>query len=212
MSLFNNQTKRKAMSTEYASLKISLIGDACVGKTTLVNTYTSNKYQPHYTPTVFELVHTFINLPLPNNREQFTNLVFYDCSSMESYRDMRWITYEKSDLYLICFDMNKKQSLLNVVNKWYTEVKLFAGKAKVVLVGLKDVDRNSQTGEKVTTAMITQAREKMAALSPLYFEISVRNRKHVTAMVEACTREVILETAKSTSFTLMEKLMRRNTV
>jgi GTPase SAR1 family protein len=52
----------------------------------------------------------------------------------EEFDKIRNFSYPNTDVFLICFAVNSKESLSNVTAKWISEIRQSAPKAKVILV------------------------------------------------------------------------------
>jgi small GTP-binding protein len=55
----------------------------------------------------------------------------------EEFDAIRPFSYPNTDVFLVCFSVNSKESLSNVKAKWSVELKQHCPKAKIILVGTK---------------------------------------------------------------------------
>jgi small GTP-binding protein len=76
----------------------------------------------------------------------------WDTAGQEEYDRLRPMSYNKCDVVLICFALNNQESLKNVSERWLPEVREYAPKASIVLVGTK-----SDLWDPTAPGAITQA-------------------------------------------------------
>ena len=109
------------------TIKCVLIGDDGVGKTSLLITYTRNKFPEFYVPDILDTC--AVNVRLKN--KTYT-LGLFDTSSFSYESDL-----SNTDVFLLCFSLDNPVSLQNAKEKWFTIIKMNNRKANIILVGLK---------------------------------------------------------------------------
>ncbi|KAH3745726.1 small GTP binding protein RAC1 [Pelomyxa schiedti] len=120
-------------STETPRNKITLVGDARVGKTSMVTAVTNNTFTETYTPTLREIVSSATMLI---EGEPLT-VTLWDTTGDENYDRLRPLAYPDTQVCLICFSLDSPLSLSNVLAKWHPEVCYHCPNAKIILVGTK---------------------------------------------------------------------------
>ncbi|XP_066985149.1 ras-related protein ced-10-like [Macrobrachium rosenbergii] len=126
------------------TIKIVVVGDAAVGKTSLVMSYTQNTFPTGYAPTIFD---NFVANVLIDGEPYKVNL--FDTAGHENFDRIRPLTYPDSDVVLICFSVNNMNSFQNVKNVWIPEVKKYCPNTPYVLVGTKtDLRKNGRYSEE----------------------------------------------------------------
>lgn len=128
-----HQMKEKNEISDHR-LKIVLVGDNGVGKTSLLMSYMQDKFpQEEEIPTVFANSTTVIETPMGESVE----LALWDTASQEEYNRLRPLSYTNADILMVCYAINDGESLQHVEEKWLPEVKHFCYDTPIILVGLK---------------------------------------------------------------------------
>ena len=124
-----------SIEEEYYDLKIRLmlIGDSNVGKTSIIKRYCKNQFSPSYISTVgidFETKYLRLN-------GKIINLQIWDTAGQERYKILAKNYFKNSDGFIIVYDITDKKSFNNVAN-WITQIKDSASEnVKCVLLGNK---------------------------------------------------------------------------
>lgn len=113
-------------------IKLVVVGDGAVGKTSLLMSYSNNSFPLDYVPTVFDNYSTDV---LVDGR--CVRLSLWDTAGQEDYEKLRPLSYPNTDVFLLCFSLVNPTSLKNVFEKWSPELRHYAKKVPVILVGLK---------------------------------------------------------------------------
>eukprot|EP01129_Flabellula_baltica_P014828 TRINITY_DN7222_c0_g1_i1.p1 TRINITY_DN7222_c0_g1~~TRINITY_DN7222_c0_g1_i1.p1 ORF type:complete len:189 (+),score=27.95 TRINITY_DN7222_c0_g1_i1:13-579(+) len=121
--------------------KIVFVGDTGVGKTSFLIRYTSGVFPEGYVPTVFDnysprLWHD------DRMKDEDTGLYvspnFWDTMSGGEYDQLRPLSYEGTDIFVVCVDLSDRNTLNRVRDTWIPELKSSTPEAKgYVLLGLK---------------------------------------------------------------------------
>eukprot|EP00033_Pygsuia_biforma_P003719 GCRY01004074.1.p1 GENE.GCRY01004074.1~~GCRY01004074.1.p1 ORF type:complete len:195 (+),score=21.52 GCRY01004074.1:191-775(+) len=117
---------------EVHRLDFVVVGDGNIGKTSLLLAFVEHKYEPLYTPTVFE--NTAKEVEIDSHR--FT-LNLWDTAGQEEFDSIRTLSYRHADCFLICFALDHEGSFLNMKRKWIPEVKENRPEVPIILVGTK---------------------------------------------------------------------------
>lgn len=118
--------------SEPINVKIVLIGDDNVGKTSLCQFYRTGKTPQGEMPII-----------APNfaKKEQYLTstviLNLWDSACNSDYDAIRPRAYPNTNYFLLCFSLNDKKSLENALNIWYKEISSYSQAAKIFLIGTK---------------------------------------------------------------------------
>ncbi|CEO97312.1 Ras family [Plasmodiophora brassicae] len=126
-------------------VKIVVVGDGAVGKTTLLLRYVENRFPETYVPTVFENYYRDVVV-----EGIAVNMGLWDTAGQEDFDRLRSLSYNDTDLVLIVFSIDAPTSLANVSSKWVPEIQHHCEGVPFLLVGTKsDLRNDEQTLEKL---------------------------------------------------------------
>jgi len=111
-------------------IKCVAVGDAAVGKTCLLTTYSEGKFPEEYIPTVFDNFTTSLQV----DKEKI-NLSLWDTAGSEDYDNLRLLVYPKTDIIILCINLADKNTLINVSSTWIPEIKKYCDDKPIILVG-----------------------------------------------------------------------------
>ena len=116
------------------NIKITLIGDSGVGKSSIINRYTHNKYDENVE----------VTLSLGYNKKEYEydgkkyQLDIWDTAGQEQYRSLGKHFYKDSFIIILVYDITSKESFINLEKVWIEDIVNFAEKNRVlVIVGNK---------------------------------------------------------------------------
>jgi len=113
-------------------IKITLLGEKNVGKTSLVYRYIENKFRESYKATLG------VNL-LKKDMEVDGNSVsaqIWDLGGQESFRSLRKLYLEGANGALVMFDLTERKTF-EKLNEWVDSFKEARGEQPIVLIGNK---------------------------------------------------------------------------
>ncbi|KAI8974994.1 small GTPase superfamily [Pilobolus umbonatus] len=112
--------------------KIVVCGDGACGKTSLLSVFTRNYFPQVYEPTVFE--NYVQELTIDN---QNMELSLWDTAGQEEFDRIRLLSYSGTHVFMLCFSVENRDSMLNIADKWLDEITDFSPHARLILVALK---------------------------------------------------------------------------
>ncbi|XP_065169841.1 rho-related protein racB-like [Atheta coriaria] len=134
----NMQPNGHEKTEEEQTIRITVVGDGHTGKTCLLIGYKDKVYNDVYIPTVFDSYS--MNIPINNKNYR---LILQDTAGQEDYDNLRPLGYPQTDVFIICYAIDRKDSYQNVEFKWAKEVRHYLKKCKIILVGTKCDMRDS---------------------------------------------------------------------
>lgn len=166
------------------NLKLTVVGDKKVGKTSLLKTYSYGVFpQGEYISTVFPFIsdEDYVYSKPINYSGSPVLLAMWDRVYNRLEDDLiRSLQYDQTDIFLLCFSVTNRSSFLNAINVWKPEIQRHCPKTKCILVGLKKDLRCSRSFNKhevITKSMGKDMAEKIGAVA--YMECSSKKKEGV---------------------------------
>ena len=130
-------------------IKVLVIGDVEVGKTTIFNQFTKHEFYPSYSPTTG---YDFFSVKLKTNNKVM-KLQIWDTSGNPSYRAncLQW--FRNSELCIVVYSVTNLDSFNNV-KIWINDLRANNSDAPIVLLGNQSDDEENRAvtkemGEKI---------------------------------------------------------------
>ena len=119
-------------------LKILILGDSGVGKTSILIKYINNKFDESHIATIgVDYMDKTIKYKNINVKWQI-----WDTSGQEKFRSIARNFYRNSDAIFIVFDLNNKDTY-NSIKQWINDVEEYCPNIKKILLGNKsDLEKN----------------------------------------------------------------------
>ena len=114
--------------------KLVIVGDDGRCKTCLFYAFAKNEFPEKYIPTVFE---SYVNSVEVDGKK--VELALWDTVSNEDYdrSRLRSLAYFDSDVILMCFSVENRDSFENIHTKWVPEVRHFCPNVPYLLIATK---------------------------------------------------------------------------
>ncbi|VDO54164.1 unnamed protein product [Haemonchus placei] len=171
------------------TLKCVLVGDAAVGKTSLIVSYTTNGYPQNYVPTAFDNYSVVVRVDKKPIRLQLC-----DTAGQSSFDTLRPLSYPDADVFVIVYSVVDPQSFAEISAHWLPEINRGNPVAQVLLVGTQ-VDLRWQTSKD--TVSTAKGRQLASQIGAEFFECSALTQhnlkqvwvlKYVRLSHPCCTR------------------------
>ena len=120
-------------------LKLVIVGDGGVGKSSFLITATTNHFPSNYVPTVFDNYSSNIMV----DGKPFS-VSLWDTAGQEDYDRLRPLSYPQTDVFVVSFDVASTTSFQNVTEKWIPEVRRFGPLVPILLLATKTDLRGSK--------------------------------------------------------------------
>jgi len=180
-------------------VKLVVVGDGAVGKTSLLISFAKGKFPTDYVPTVFE--NYTAQTKLDDGSPVLLHL--WDTAGQEDYDRLRPLSYPGADLVLLCFSTVTKSSYASIKEKWYPEVNHYVPDVPYFLIGTKVDLRDEEqadpaTGEyePVTNEEGEEMKKQINAVK--YLEVSSKTRQNLDKVFKLAV-DTVLKVRKATS-------------
>lgn len=120
----------KTLSRHDALFKLILIGDSCVGKSSILMRLTENDFKEDYEVTVGVEFGSF----LVQIEDKIIKLQIWDTAGQESFKSLNKIFYRGSHNVFLCYDITKAESFQNI-EEWQREVAMNTNDCMMYLIG-----------------------------------------------------------------------------
>jgi len=172
-------------------VKLVVVGDGAVGKTSLLISYATGEFPKDYLPTVFE------NYTAQMKRGGDVVLLhLWDTAGQEDYDRLRPLSYPNADVVLLCFSTINQASYDNIREKWAPEVHHYIPNIPHILVGTKidlreDKVPDPTTGkyEPIGSQQGQQMADEIGASK--YMEVSSKTGKGVQEVFDEAVSQVL---------------------
>lgn len=128
------------MNNKNKFIKIILIGETNVGKTSLFNKYIYNKHIPTESTIGACFCRKQLEYHDKYNIKHIYNLDFWDTAGQERFRSIIRFYYNKCNIAIIMFDVSNKDSWIKI-DYWINNINNFEDNVKFIIIGNKN-DKN----------------------------------------------------------------------
>ena len=115
------------------TVKIVVVGDGSVGKTSLLITYTTGDFPSDFVPSVSDAYSA--NMMVDGRP---VNVALWDTAGQEDYDRLRPLMYPDTDCFCVCADLSKKASIRSARDKWVPEITRHCPDVPFIVVGTKE--------------------------------------------------------------------------
>jgi len=173
--------------------KLVVVGDGACGKTCLLVTFSKDEFPQVYVPTVFD---TYVADIETDGVE--VELALWDTAGQEDYDRLRPLSYPETDVVLICYAVDNPDSLMNVEERWCSEVRHYCPKIPIILVGNKKDLRHDEATiaelklkgqEPVTLEQAAAVAHSIGAAS--HMECSAKTKENIREIFDEAIKVAI---------------------
>lgn len=164
--------------------KLVIVGDGACGKTCLLIMFSKDQFPEVYVPTVFE--NYVADIQLTDGRK--VELALWDTAGQEDYDRLRPLSYPDTDVILMCYSVDNKDSLENIYEKWNAEVNHFCPNVPKILVATKSDLRNPDSPKHSKVVTYSDGENMAAKIGAKGFiECSAKRKINVNEVFSAAT-------------------------
>jgi small GTP-binding protein len=164
-------------------LKVCVVGDGGVGKTSIVLRYCDGVFRENYIMTIGSNF-AIKNLPLPE-LETYVKLQLWDVAGQSHFQFIRPPFYRGASAVVYVFDITRRESFTNIPN-WKTEVeRIIAGKPFILIANKTDLADERVVSKKEGKRLA----EEIGA--QYYFETSAKEYSNIDEPFKLLTEKIL---------------------
>ena len=123
---------------ETVSVKVVLLGESGVGKTSIISQFTSNKFNPRC-PTSVSAQFISKKIPFPEY-SKIIKFDIWDTVGQEKYRSLAKIFYKDARIIIFVYDITTEFSFTAIKDFWYKETKECADNEPLLALAANKMD------------------------------------------------------------------------
>lgn len=167
------------MIDEYKSLKLVLLGDSSVGKSSILS-YFINGNSDGISQTIGG---AFLTKYMEVNEKKY-ELLIWDTSGQESYRGLAPMYYRSAVIAIVVYDITKKNTLESV-DYWITELKNHLNREIVIVIVGNKVDLEDRQVEYNEAELMAQK------CGSLYIETSAKTGFNIERLFQTVVQKYV---------------------
>jgi len=149
-------------------VKLVIVGDGAVGKTSSLISYTTNAFPGENIPTVFDNYSANVMVD-----GKGVNLGLWDTAGQSDYDRLRPLSYPQTDVFIIAYSIVSPSSFDNVTSKWLPELRHHNPHTPILLAGYKtDLRGDSNASIRGTVISPAEGQALARSLGLVYRECS----------------------------------------
>jgi small GTP-binding protein len=99
-------------------IKISILGDEKIGKTSFVMTFFTSKYQDEFIPSYYNSIKATIK-----SQDYNEKVLIHINDTPSKDKEKRLNLIKNTKYYILCFDITNENTLQSIKEKWIPEIK-----------------------------------------------------------------------------------------
>lgn len=101
--------------------KVVMLGEAGVGKTSIINRYISNSFNPQNMSTSGA---SYVSKTMYfEGSDKNIKFDIWDTAGQEKFRSLTKIFYKETNVAVLVYDITRKESYDEIVNYWFNQIK-----------------------------------------------------------------------------------------
>jgi len=170
-------------------IKFVVVGDHGVGKSSILDTFTRNIFDPQYRFVVFD--NYGVSLKVDGKKK---SIGMWDTNGQEDYDRLRPLSYPQTDAFFMCFSVVDRESFDHISTKWLPELKRYCPTVPIVLVGTKTDLRDPANEDHITTKQGERLAKELKMQS--YLECSAKDPDSVGKIIVDAIRILLAQDKK----------------
>ena len=166
--------------TDYEKIKVVLVGEASVGKTSIIQRYIDNSFSENNSSTIGL---SYVSKKLSIDKKNF-RLDIWDTAGQERYRALTKVFFVDSQICLLVFDITKKQTFEDIKNFWIKELENVSSSNNIILGLVGNKCDLSDNEEIIDSEIINYAQ----TIKAQYFKVSALAGDGINELFEDLTK------------------------
>ena len=163
-------------------VKLIVVGETNVGKTSLIKQYIENIFSEEKTATVgYDTISKDLEI---ENRKLKLNI--WDTCGQEQYRTINQMFVKNSKIALLVYDITQKDTFNELKNYWYTYITNSLGKN--IIIGIAGNKCDLYEDEQVKTE---EGKEYAESIGAIFKETTAKNNEAISQLIELLTKKYI---------------------
>ena len=159
------------------SCKAVLVGDAGVGKTSLIEWYINNRYDENQQSTLVS-TYTFKKIDIKKYNKSIS-LNIWDTAGQEVYRSLSKNFYLNASIGILVYDISRRESFESIKDYWYEQLKTF-GEEKIIF----DIEGNKSDLFLKEEIPDSEAREYAQSINAGFHLVSCKDGTNIKELYE----------------------------
>ena len=203
----HTSTASAAQRPERDKIKLVVVGDGAVGKTSMLFCLTKGEAPTEYIPTVFDNYERDV---VVDDRPAF--LSCWDTAGQEEFSHIRPLSYPDTSVFVVCCSVDNYASFENIRLLWLPELAQHAKDVPVIIVGtkcdLRHVESVVRERAAVGKPMRSPEDAKTLALglgAKVYIECSAKSKINIQRVFDEAVRVARVSTAEKAALRAAQK-------
>ena len=120
-------------SNRVKELKILVLGESGVGKTSILRRYLFNQFEEANASTIG----VELNTKIINYKNNYYSITLFDTTGQERFKSITQSYYHMGEGFFVVFDLTNENSLI-AVDEWIGSIQEFTENPKIIILGNKD--------------------------------------------------------------------------
>ena len=166
------------MTNNIRNIKIALIGDSGVGKSSIALRFTNNEFDSSYISTGGA---AYSNKIIKKFGETL-QLDIWDTAGQERYRSLGKSFYKDAFIVLLVYDITRQESFDNLKNIWYVELERNGEEKPIIAIVGNKIDQY----EKENTVDEEEAKKYAGSVNAIFQVVSAKNGDNINDLFNRC--------------------------
>ena len=172
------------MSEEDGSYKVVLLGEAGVGKTSIINQFINEEFLEDQETTTGA---TFSSKEVETKSGKTIKFVVWDTAGQEKFRSLTKMFYKDAIAAILVYDITRKKSFEELSNYWSEQIKESSA-SKNIIIGIAANKSDLIDEEEVEES---EGRKLAEGLNAIFKRTSAKNQSGINDLFEAIANKIV---------------------